>query len=130
MASFIYIILGSCENITIGPTAIMATMVQPLVAKYGSDIAILIAFLKGCIIALLGIFQLGMFFLYTYFFLCFKVKHVINISQFKNFTIAKYCCCINAFLLFFPRLFIGLHIASRNYWLYISRGNQHSVFPI
>lgn len=59
MASFIYIIFGSCENITIGPTAIMATMVQPLVAKYGPDMAVLIAFLKGCIIALLGIFHLG-----------------------------------------------------------------------
>ncbi|XP_029178689.1 sodium-independent sulfate anion transporter-like [Nylanderia fulva] len=59
MASFIYIIFGSCENITIGPTAIMATMVQPLVAKYGADMAILIAFLKGCIIMLLGVFHLG-----------------------------------------------------------------------
>lgn len=59
MASFIYVIFGSCENITIGPTAIMATMVQPLVEKYGADIAILITFLKGCIIALLGIFHLG-----------------------------------------------------------------------
>ncbi|XP_070157290.1 sodium-independent sulfate anion transporter isoform X3 [Polyergus mexicanus] len=59
MASFIYVIFGSCENITIGPTAIMATMVQPLVEKYGADIAMLITFLKGCIIALLGIFHLG-----------------------------------------------------------------------
>ncbi|XP_011881298.1 PREDICTED: sodium-independent sulfate anion transporter-like [Vollenhovia emeryi] len=59
MASFIYIIFGSCENITIGPTAIMATMVQPLVVKYGADMAVLIAFLKGCIIALLGILNLG-----------------------------------------------------------------------
>ncbi|XP_053982648.1 sodium-independent sulfate anion transporter-like [Hylaeus volcanicus] len=59
MASFIYIILGSCENITIGPTAIMATMVQPLVANYGPDIAVLLAFLKGCIIAALGVLHLG-----------------------------------------------------------------------
>lgn len=64
MASFIYIIFGSCENITIGPTAIMATMVLPLVKNYGADMAILMAFLKGCIIALLGIFHLGTFFLY------------------------------------------------------------------
>ncbi|XP_036149375.1 sodium-independent sulfate anion transporter-like isoform X2 [Monomorium pharaonis] len=59
MASFVYIIFGSCENITIGPTAIMATMVQPLVTDYGADMAVLIAFLKGCIIALLGILHLG-----------------------------------------------------------------------
>lgn len=59
MGSFVYIVFGSCENITIGPTAIMATMVQPLVAKAGADMAVLIAFLKGCIIALLGVFHLG-----------------------------------------------------------------------
>ncbi|KAI4483899.1 hypothetical protein M0802_013197 [Mischocyttarus mexicanus] len=59
MASFVYIIFGSCENITIGPTAIMATMVQPLVLSHGPDMAILLTFLKGSIIALSGIFHLG-----------------------------------------------------------------------
>lgn len=59
MASFIYVLFGSCKNITIGPTAIMASMVQPLVLNHGPDMAVLIAFLKGCIITLLGIFHLG-----------------------------------------------------------------------
>ncbi|XP_033319882.1 sodium-independent sulfate anion transporter-like isoform X1 [Bombus bifarius] len=59
MASFLYIIFGSCTSITIGPTAIMATMVQPLVTKYNADVAVLLTFLKGCIIALLGFFHLG-----------------------------------------------------------------------
>lgn len=59
MASFIYIIFGSCDSITIGTTAIMATMVQPLVKTYGADIAVLITFLKGCIIAVLGLLHLG-----------------------------------------------------------------------
>ncbi|XP_076378212.1 sodium-independent sulfate anion transporter isoform X3 [Megalopta genalis] len=59
MASFIYIIVGSCECITIGPTAIMATMVQSLVGKYGADIAVLMTFLKGCFITLLGLLHLG-----------------------------------------------------------------------
>lgn len=59
MASFVYIIFGSCESITIGPTAIMATMVQPLVLNYGPDIAVLLTFLKGCIIAALGLLHLG-----------------------------------------------------------------------
>ncbi|XP_043268446.1 sodium-independent sulfate anion transporter-like isoform X2 [Venturia canescens] len=59
MASFVYILFGSCRNITIGPTAIMALMVQPLVSKYGPDMAVLICFLKGCIITILGIFHLG-----------------------------------------------------------------------
>nr|XP_012135832.1 PREDICTED: sodium-independent sulfate anion transporter-like isoform X6 [Megachile rotundata] len=59
MASFVYIVFGSCKSITIGPTAIMATMVQPLVVAYGPDIAVLLTFLKGCMIALLGLFHLG-----------------------------------------------------------------------
>ncbi|KZC08897.1 Sodium-independent sulfate anion transporter, partial [Dufourea novaeangliae] len=59
MASFVYIIIGSCECITIGPTAIMSTMVQPLVKEYGADMAVLITFLKGCIIAILGLLHLG-----------------------------------------------------------------------
>lgn len=59
MASFVYIIFGSCDSITIGPTAIMATMVRPLVLKYGADIVVLLTFFKGCIIALLGLLHLG-----------------------------------------------------------------------
>ncbi|XP_046420105.1 sodium-independent sulfate anion transporter-like [Neodiprion fabricii] len=59
MASFVYIFFGSCTNITIGPTAIMALMVQSMVANYGADMAVLICFLKGCIITVLGIFHLG-----------------------------------------------------------------------
>lgn len=59
MASFAYAIFGSCKNITIGPTAIMAVMIRPLVLKYGADMAVLICFLKGCFIALLGVFHLG-----------------------------------------------------------------------
>ncbi|KAK0169455.1 hypothetical protein PV327_011559, partial [Microctonus hyperodae] len=59
MDCFVYVIFGSCKNITIGPTAIMALMIQPLVINYGPDIAVLICFLKGCIISLLSIFHLG-----------------------------------------------------------------------
>ncbi|XP_032676541.1 sodium-independent sulfate anion transporter-like isoform X4 [Odontomachus brunneus] len=88
MASFMYVIFGSCENITIGPTAIMASMIQDLVAHYGTDMAVLIAFLKGCIIALLGIFHLG--FLLDFISLPvitgFTAAAAINIasSQFKS----------------------------------------------
>ncbi|XP_012285866.1 sodium-independent sulfate anion transporter isoform X2 [Orussus abietinus] len=59
MGPFVYILFGSCDNITIGATAIMALMVQPLVTRLGPDMAVLICFLKGCIITLLGIFHLG-----------------------------------------------------------------------
>jgi len=120
MASFIYIIFGSCENITIGPTAIMATMVQPMVLEYGADMAVLIAFLKGCIITLLGIFHLGTFF-YTFkskrymsLYIIIKSDEIVAVASF----------------LFILRIFTGLHIASCNYWLYFGCGYQHSVFPI
>ncbi|CAK9816044.1 Sodium-independent sulfate anion transporter [Anthophora plagiata] len=59
MASFVYIIFGSCKSITIGPTAIMATMVRPLVLNYNADMVVLLSFLKGCIIAMLGLLHLG-----------------------------------------------------------------------
>lgn len=62
MVSFTYTIFGTCKSVTIGPTVIMAIMIYPFVEKYGADMAILITFLKGCIIALLGIFHLGTFF--------------------------------------------------------------------
>ncbi|XP_034184869.2 sodium-independent sulfate anion transporter [Osmia lignaria lignaria] len=87
MASFVYIVFGSCTSITIGPTAIMATMTQSLVLKYGSDIAVLLTFLKGCIITSLGLLHLG--FLLNFISLPvitgFTVAASINIaaSQFK-----------------------------------------------
>lgn len=54
-----YLILGSCKDINIGPTAIMALMVQEHTAKFGADIAVLLCFLSGCIILLFGILHLG-----------------------------------------------------------------------
>ncbi|XP_017764524.1 PREDICTED: sodium-independent sulfate anion transporter-like [Eufriesea mexicana] len=59
MASFVYIVFGSCKSITIGPTAIMATMVRPLVLQYNADMVVLLSFLKGCMITLLGLLHLG-----------------------------------------------------------------------
>lgn len=59
MASFVYIVFGSCKSITIGPTAIMATMVRPLVSQYNADMVVLLSFLKGCMITLLGLLHLG-----------------------------------------------------------------------
>ncbi|KAJ9600805.1 hypothetical protein L9F63_001017, partial [Diploptera punctata] len=60
MSSFVYILLGSCKDITIGPTAIMAIMTQPSVVESGSpDLAVLLCFLAGCIIVLVGMLRLG-----------------------------------------------------------------------
>ena len=61
MGCFVYFLFGSCKDITIGPTAIMALMVQVHVSNLGPDFAILTAFLSGCIILLLGLLNLGMY---------------------------------------------------------------------
>lgn len=58
MPGLIYMLFGSCNYITIGPTAIMALMIQPYVAL-SPDYAVLCAFLSGCIILVLGILNLG-----------------------------------------------------------------------
>lgn len=59
MGCFVYAIFGSCKDVNIGPTAIMALMTQPYVEKLGADMAVLLAFLSGCIIFVLGILHLG-----------------------------------------------------------------------
>lgn len=59
MGCFVYLILGSCKDVNIGPTAIMALMIQPHVTALGPDIAVLACFLTGCVICLLGLLQLG-----------------------------------------------------------------------
>lgn len=58
MGCFVYIIFGTCKDITIGPTAIMSLMVQKHVAD-NPDYAVLACFLSGCIILLFGLLNLG-----------------------------------------------------------------------
>ncbi|KAJ8959233.1 hypothetical protein NQ318_022496 [Aromia moschata] len=59
MGCFIYIIIGSCKIINIGPTAIMALMVRNNVDKLGPDGAVLMCFLTGCLILAAGVLHLG-----------------------------------------------------------------------
>lgn len=54
-----YLVFGTCKDITIGPTALTALMIQRVVVKYNADFAVLGTFLCGCVIFLLGIFNLG-----------------------------------------------------------------------
>lgn len=58
LASFIYCILGSSRNVTIGPTAIMALMVQRF-ALLSPDFAVFASFACGVIIITLGLLNLG-----------------------------------------------------------------------
>ena len=58
MGCFMYMIFGSCKDITVGPTAIMALLTSEYADK-GPDYAILLAFLSGLIIMVLGFLRLG-----------------------------------------------------------------------
>ncbi|KAK9693169.1 Sulfate permease family [Popillia japonica] len=59
LGCFLYTLFGSCKDVNIGPTAIMAMMIQPHVEKFGADGAILLSFITGCIVFILGVLNLG-----------------------------------------------------------------------
>nr|XP_023026089.1 sodium-independent sulfate anion transporter-like [Leptinotarsa decemlineata] len=59
MGCFMYYLLGSCKDINIGPTAIMALMIQPYVATMGVAASVLLTFISGCIIFICGLLHLG-----------------------------------------------------------------------
>ncbi|XP_065156872.1 sodium-independent sulfate anion transporter-like isoform X2 [Atheta coriaria] len=59
MGCFMYCIFGSCKDINIGPTAIMALMAQPHIDKMGPGGALILTFLSGCVIFILGMLHLG-----------------------------------------------------------------------
>jgi sodium-independent sulfate anion transporter 11 len=59
MGGFVYAIFGSCKDVNIGPTSIMALMLQEHVSKLGPDMAVTISFLAGIIIFILGLLNLG-----------------------------------------------------------------------
>lgn len=59
MAGIVYMFVGSCKNITIGPASILAAMTSKYVSSYSSDFAVLASFLSGALILVMGIFNLG-----------------------------------------------------------------------
>ncbi|XP_063365592.1 sodium-independent sulfate anion transporter-like [Cydia amplana] len=58
-SGIVYLIFGSCMNVTVGPTAIMAAMVAKYVYNYSADFAILAAFIAGVVELTIGILNLG-----------------------------------------------------------------------
>ncbi|EZA61752.1 hypothetical protein DMN91_003561 [Ooceraea biroi] len=59
MGAIVYVIFGSCKDITIGPTALMALMTHDYVQGRNADFAILLAFLSGCLQLLMACLRLG-----------------------------------------------------------------------
>ena len=58
---FVYAVFGTCKDITIGPTALMALMTYQQVIGRNVDFAILLCFLTGCVQLLMGVLHLGMY---------------------------------------------------------------------
>ncbi|XP_044758384.1 sodium-independent sulfate anion transporter-like isoform X2 [Coccinella septempunctata] len=56
---FVYVIFGTCKDITIGPTALMSLMTYQQVMGRNSDYAVLLCFLSGIIQFLMAILHLG-----------------------------------------------------------------------
>ncbi|KAG8179869.1 hypothetical protein JTE90_007049 [Oedothorax gibbosus] len=59
MGSFMYAVFGTCKDLVIGPTSVMALMTAQYVQMGGPAYAALLAFLSGCLQLLLGVFNLG-----------------------------------------------------------------------
>jgi len=59
----LYIIFGSCKDVPMGPTAVLSLLTYQQVAVYGKEVApyyaILLCFMTGCIMVLMGILGLG-----------------------------------------------------------------------
>ncbi|OAD61939.1 Sodium-independent sulfate anion transporter [Eufriesea mexicana] len=61
MACFVYTIFGSCKDVPVGPTAIIAILTRETLQKsdLGPDFAVLLTFISGCVCLLMGILHLG-----------------------------------------------------------------------
>jgi len=58
----LYILLGSCKDVPMGPTAVMSLLTFQQVGQHGEYApyyAILLCFMTGCIMVLMGILGLG-----------------------------------------------------------------------
>lgn len=56
---FVYVFFGSCKDITVGPTALLSILTYTIVANLNADSAVLMTFLTGCFILVLGLLNLG-----------------------------------------------------------------------
>ncbi|XP_041978549.1 sodium-independent sulfate anion transporter isoform X2 [Aricia agestis] len=59
MGCFVYIIFGSCKDITLGPTALLSLMTYEQIQGRNTDYAILLCLLSGVVQMLMGILHLG-----------------------------------------------------------------------
>jgi sodium-independent sulfate anion transporter 11 len=67
LGCYIYSILGTRKEVSIGPTVVGAVLMAPYVTKFGASIVQLISFFAGIIIAAGALLKLGitLFFFYV-----------------------------------------------------------------
>ncbi|KAF7488153.1 Sodium-independent sulfate anion transporter [Sarcoptes scabiei] len=89
MGCFVYSIFGSCKDMAVGPTSILAMIILPYVIIGGPQYSIVLAFFAGCLQLLAGILNLGFivdfisFPVITAFSLAASIS--ISASQLKGF---------------------------------------------
>lgn len=56
---FVYCVFGSVPDINVGPTALSALVIQPIVTELGADGAVLMTFIVGVLVSAMGLLQMG-----------------------------------------------------------------------
>ncbi|CAH1113647.1 unnamed protein product [Psylliodes chrysocephalus] len=59
LGPIVYIFLGSCKDVPVGPSAISALMTFQAIRGYGPEYAIMLCLLTGIVMLLMGLFGLG-----------------------------------------------------------------------
>lgn len=59
LGCFIYIVLGSCKDVPVGPTAIASLLTYQTVRSAGVEHAVLLCFLTGVVHLVMAVFGLG-----------------------------------------------------------------------
>jgi hypothetical protein len=76
---FVYTVFGTCKDITIGPTALMALMTYQQIVGRNTDYAILLCFLCGIVQLAMAILHLGILFsFHSAFFYIFSSYRCID----------------------------------------------------
>lgn len=95
MGCFVYIVFGSCKDITLGPTALLALMTYQQIQGRNNDYAVLLCFLSGVVQLIMGILHLGKSSL-LYLFLLTKTKlgvsHECKLSFLNGSSLVKRAC--------------------------------------
>ncbi|RLU22501.1 hypothetical protein DMN91_004779 [Ooceraea biroi] len=63
IGGFVYIVFGTIREVSIGPSSLMALVTLQYIRDMPLDFLVLLCFLAGCVELLMGILNLGLYFL-------------------------------------------------------------------